>query len=94
MPSPQKLGPTVAQATGWSRTNDSKARTVFMGRSRLNPPTASLKRSGSASAKRCALSSVPLALVMRMARSTPLASMSSSSSGSSGLLKKESPPLK
>ena len=49
MPSPQKLGPTIAYATGWSRTNDSSVRTVFIGCSRLKPPTASANRSGRAS---------------------------------------------
>ena len=58
-----------------------------IGRRRLKPPTPSENRSGRSHAKRWAVGALPLLsiFVSRIARSTPLASMSSSSSASSGL---------
>jgi hypothetical protein len=61
----------------------------------LKPPIASAKRSGRASTNRTARDSlVARTLDIRIAFSTPLASMLSISSSSSGLRKKSSPPLK
>ena len=80
-----------ARARRWRRrpggraTNDSSDRSVGIGRSRLRPPTPRAKRSGRCLDEplRPVGSLVPSSRVIRMARSTPLASMSSSSSGSS-----------
>ncbi len=58
-----------------------------MGRSRLNPPTPSAKRSGRASTKSKARPDVADTWVMRMAFSTFWASSSSMSSSISGLVK-------
>ena len=74
-----------------------RLRSAGIGRRRLKPPTPRENRSGRSPAKRWARSALlPLLsiFVSRIARSTPLASMSSSSSASSGLRRKELPALK
>ena len=84
----------LTKATGLSSAKASSDRTVFIGFSRLKPPTPRAKRSGRSAAYRCARSSTAVALVSRTAFSTPWASMVSRSSGSSELAKNESSPLK
>ncbi len=94
MPSPQKLGPTTVYATWWSATKLSSVRRFSIGRRRLWPPRPMLNRSGRSSTNDSTRSDGRARLVISTDRSTPMRSISSSSSASSRLVNMDSPALK